>query len=42
MIITEDQIARLSREEKVQLMEAIWADVSRSSDDVPSPPWHED
>jgi hypothetical protein len=41
MIISEDQIAGLSREEKIELMEAIWADLSRSDNDVDSPAWHE-
>lgn len=42
MVLSEDQIARLSREEKVQLMEALWIDLSRSDEDVASPSWHED
>ena len=40
MIISENQIARLSREEKIQLMEVIWADLSRSDADIESPAWH--
>lgn len=40
MILSETQIAQLSRAEKVQLMEAIWADLSRVDDDVESPDWH--
>lgn len=27
-------------EEKLQMMEAIWDDLSRQADDMPSPPWH--
>lgn len=42
MVLSDDQIARLSREEKVQLMEALWIDLSRSDEDVVSPSWHED
>lgn len=42
MVLSEEQIARLSREEKVQLMEALWIDLSRSEEDVKSPSWHED
>lgn len=42
MVLSQDQIARLSREEKVQLMEALWIDLSRSDEDVRSPSWHED
>lgn len=41
MTISEDQIAKMSRAEKVQLMEAIWIDLSRSDDAVESPVWHE-
>lgn len=42
MVLSQDQISRLSREEKVQLMEALWIDLSRSDEDVESPPWHEE
>lgn len=42
MFISTNQIARMSREEKLQVMEAIWADLSRSDADVESPAWHED
>ena len=42
MILSQDQITRLSREEKVQLMEALWIDLSRSDEDVRSPSWHEE
>ena len=42
MVLSPDQIARLSREEKVQLMEALWIELSRSDGDVESPPWHEE
>lgn len=42
MFPSHEQIARLSREEKVQLMEALWIDLSRSDADVESPPWHEE
>jgi hypothetical protein len=34
------QIARMSREEKLQTMEAIWADLSKNDADVESPAWH--
>lgn len=32
---------RMTVEEKLRAMEAIWADLSRNADDVPSPAWHE-
>ena len=41
MISTVD-IARMSREEKLQVLEAIWADLSKDAAAVESPPWHED
>ena len=41
MISTAD-IARMSREEKLQALEAIWADLSKDAAAVESPPWHED
>lgn len=40
MIVTEIQIAQMSREEKIQLMEALWADLSRTDMEVESPEWH--
>jgi hypothetical protein len=36
------QIAQMSREEKLQTMEAIWADLSKNDADVESPAWHEE
>ena len=41
MISTVD-IAKMSREEKLQVLEAIWADLSKDAAAVESPPWHED
>jgi hypothetical protein len=35
------QIAQMSREEKLRMLEAIWADLSKDEVDVESPPWHE-
>ena len=32
----------MSREEKLQTMEAIWADLSRNDTEVESPKWHEE
>ncbi len=42
MMISIDQIAQMSREEKLQTMEALWADLSRDDAAVESPAWHED
>ncbi|MCF6283675.1 MAG: addiction module protein [Candidatus Hydrogenedentes bacterium] len=42
MFITSAQIAQMSPEEKLQTMEALWADLSRTGDNVESPPWHKD
>ena len=33
---------RMSVTEKLEVIEEIWADLSRTPDDVPSPSWHED
>jgi len=33
---------KMTTEEKLQAMEAIWADLSRNPDEVPSPGWHGD
>ena len=30
----------MTTEEKLQVMEALWADLSRDPDQVPSPGWH--
>ena len=32
----------MSRKEKLQALEAIWTDLSRDSEELQSPPWHED
>ena len=37
---TTIQLERMSREEKLQTMEAIWADLSRDEASVESPTWH--
>ncbi|MEN6337418.1 MAG: addiction module protein [Phycisphaerales bacterium] len=34
------EISRLSREEKLKVMEAIWEDLSREAEQVESPEWH--
>ena len=35
-------IQHMSRAEKLQTMESIWDDLSRSEPEVKSPAWHED
>jgi len=42
MMISTDQIAQMSREEKIRAMEALWAELSRNDAAVESPAWHED
>lgn len=34
------EIKNLSREDKLRVMEAIWEDLSKESDQVESPEWH--
>ena len=36
------EIQHLSREEKLRVMEAIWEDLSKESEEVKSPDWHHD
>ena len=38
---TTIQIEQMSREEKLQTMEAIWEDLSKADAEVESPAWHE-
>jgi hypothetical protein len=33
-------IGRMSREEKLRAMEALWADLSRDESEIDSPDWH--
>lgn len=42
MGLSAEQIAQMSREEKLMMMEALWADLSRKDDEVGSPDWHND
>ncbi len=35
------QIEQMSREEKLQTMEAIWAELSKAEVELESPAWHE-
>ncbi len=39
-MITVPEIKQMSRAEKLQLMEAIWADLAQSETEVESPDWH--
>ena len=36
------QLEQMSREEKLQAMEAIWMDLSRTDSEIESPAWHGD
>lgn len=36
------EIAHLSKEEKLRIMEAIWEDLSRDEAQVESPGWHQE
>jgi hypothetical protein len=36
------EIQQLPRQEKLRLMEALWADLSRDEAEVESPAWHAD
>lgn len=33
---------KMSVEEKLDLMEILWKDLSRNPDDIPSPTWHKE
>ena len=37
----ELQIERMTLEEKLRAMEALWADLSRHEEQIPSPAWHQ-
>jgi len=41
VMINTVQIEKMSREEKLQTMEALWADLSKVDTEVESPAWHE-
>ena len=34
------EIGHLSKEDKLRMMEAIWEDLSKESDEIESPQWH--
>jgi len=35
------EIQQMPRQEKLRLMEVLWADLSREEDELESPAWHE-
>jgi hypothetical protein len=39
-MLSQDDIARMSREEKLRILEAIWTDLSKDDASVESPEWH--
>ncbi len=41
-MVSAIQIERMSREEKLRVMEAIWADLSKDEAGVESPAWHQE
>ena len=42
MILSPEQIAQMSLDEKIRNMEALWADLSQTDSNVESPAWHND
>jgi hypothetical protein len=36
------EIQKMPRQEKLRLMEALWADLSRNDEELESPAWHGD
>ena len=36
------QLDQMTLEDKLRAMEALWADLSRREESLPSPAWHED
>jgi hypothetical protein len=41
-MLSQTQIKRMSREEKLRTMEAIWTDLANDDSALASPAWHED
>lgn len=39
-MITEREIKEMPIDQKLRLMEAIWTEISRTSDEYTSPDWH--
>ncbi len=42
MMISRHDIAKMTRAEKLQALEAIWADLLEEAPEIESPAWHED
>jgi hypothetical protein len=40
--MTALELQRMSREEKLKMMHALWEDLAREEDALESPPWHAD
>jgi hypothetical protein len=38
----ELDIEKMTLEEKLRAMEALWTDLSRNEENIQSPPWHEE
>ena len=41
-MMTTLEIQKLSRQEKLRMMEVLWADLSRVPEKIESPAWHQD
>lgn len=41
-VVNTIQIEKMSRKEKLQAMETLWADLSKTETQVESPSWHND
>jgi hypothetical protein len=39
--MTTSELQRMSREEKLKMMHALWEDLARDEDGIASPAWHE-
>lgn len=40
-MVTIEDIRQLTKDEKLRVMEAIWADLTSNGEDIESPAWHE-
>ena len=40
-MLIELEIEKMTLDEKLRAMEALWADLSRNEHNIQSPPWHE-
>ena len=41
-MLVELPLDKMSVEEKLDLMEVLWEDLSRTPDEIPSPAWHKE